>query len=140
MNENKQISKIMTSPVVTLEVSHSLQEAGDLMRKNKIRHLPIIENKELIGILSWTDLSRLSFNENFGDNELDADVAVYEMLSVRQVMMSKPITLNAQQTIREAAKVFAENEFHALPIVEENQLVGIISTTDLITYFLKYCK
>ena len=67
----------------------------------------------------------------------DADEAVLQMLTIEQVMTHKPRTIPVGMTIREVAEVFAEEEFHALPVVDEhNSLIGIVTTTDLINYLL----
>lgn len=131
------VSAIMTHPVVTINVHSTLDEAEKLMRRQKIRHLPVVKSQRLVGIISLTDLQRLSFADNFGDEEIDADVAVYNMFRVRHVMVAHPTTIHIKQTIYDAAKILAEHEFHALPVVDGESVVGIVTTTDLIRYFLE---
>lgn len=134
---NEPISNIMTKHVVTISVRDSLDQAEKLMRQNKIRHLPVVHKGKMVGILSLTDLMRLSFSDNFGENESDVDLAVYRMLRIEHVMMAKPISIRPENTIRDAAEILAHKEFHALPVVENESVVGIVTTTDLIRYFLQ---
>ncbi len=137
MKKREPVSKIMTHQVVTVHPSMSLDEVGMLFKKHKIRHLPVVRGEKLIGMLSLTDLLRISFVDNYGDGEGDIDTAVYNMLSIDQVMVSNPVTVAPDLTIKEVAEILASREFHALPVVENGDLVGIVTTTDLIKYLLE---
>ncbi len=133
MNKGELITKIMTAQVVTINLKHSLSHAEALFSKHKIRHIPVVNGQELIGMLSLTDLLRLSFMDNYGDYESSIDTAVYSM----QVMVSNPVTVKSVQTIKEVAEILASREFHALPVIDGTKLVGIVTTTDLIKYLLE---
>ena len=136
MKKNNPISEIMTRDLHTLDLSNQLDEAEEMFRKHHVRHLPVIDEGRLVGILSLTDLQRISFAEAYSDEETVVDSAIYKMLSVEQVMVSNPVRVSATTCIKEVAEILASREFHALPVVEEEELVGIITTTDLIQYML----
>ncbi len=87
-------------------------------------------------MLSLTDLQRISFVDNFGDGEDLVDTAVYTMLSLEQVMVSNPISVSSATTIKEVAEILSKQEFHALPVVDDGKLVGIVTTTDLIKFLI----
>ena len=135
---NEPISTLMTRHVVTIEIRESLEKAQTLMQQNHIRHLPVVRKGHLIGMLSLTDLMRLSFSDNFGEIEADADVAIFKMLGIRHVMKSRPEAITPEHTVREAAEILSNREYHALPVVNDGIVVGIVTTTDLIRYFLKH--
>jgi CBS domain-containing protein len=137
MKKREPVSKIMTAQVVTINLTNSLSEAEALFNKHKIRHIPVVSGEKLIGMLSLTDLLRISFVDNYGDDEGIVDTAVYNMLSVEQVMVSKPVAVAAELSIKEVAEILATREFHALPVTEGDKLVGIVTTTDLIKYLLE---
>lgn len=137
MKKRTPITHIMTPNPKTLGVHEDLETAERLFRDLGVRHLPVVSGETLKGILSLTDLQRISFVDSFGpDAEGEADTAIYNMLRLDQVMVSKPYTLDISATVRDAAEVLAEQEFHALPVVDEDKLVGIVTTTDLIRYML----
>lgn len=138
--KNEPISVLMTKNVVTVDVREHIEKAQTLMQTHRIRHLPVLRKGKLIGILSLTDLMRLSFSDNFGEAESEADVAIFEMLGIRHIMKSDPETISPAQTIREVAEILAHREFHALPVVENGEVVGMVTTTDLIRYFLKHVE
>jgi CBS domain-containing protein len=137
MKKREPVSHIMSKHVVSLNLTHSLEDAEKLFKKHTIRHIPVVSGDELIGMLSLTDLLRISFVDNYGEDEGRIDTAVYNMLSIEQVMVSNPVAVQADLTIREVAEILSTREFHALPVVEGKKLVGIVTTTDLIKYMLE---
>lgn len=137
MKKREKVANIMTSEVQTVNVTNSLHEANELFTKHHIRHIPVVSGEKLIGILSQTDILRISFGNTFGENQAGGDEAIFDMLSINQVMKHSPETISPDDLVKDAAKVFAEKEFHALPVTDNNKLVGIITTTDIIRYFLE---
>ncbi|MEQ9405572.1 MAG: CBS domain-containing protein [Cyclobacteriaceae bacterium] len=137
MKKREKVANVMTTDVLTVNVGNSLREANQLFTKNHIRHIPVVSGDKLIGILSQTDILRISFGNTFGSDQTGGDEAIFDMLSINQVMKHSPQTVSPEQTLKEAAEVFAQKEFHALPVVENDKLVGIITTTDIIKYFLE---
>ena len=135
--KNEPISALMSTNVVTVDIRDHIEKAQNLMQIHKIRHLPVLNKGKLTGILSLTDLMRLSFSDNFGDMESEADVAIFKMLGIRHIMKSNPETITPAHTVKEVAEILSDREFHALPVVENEQVVGMVTTTDLIRYFLK---
>ncbi|HEX9601966.1 MAG TPA: CBS domain-containing protein [Mariniflexile sp.] len=133
------ISMIMTAPVVTLKKKDSLETAERLFKKHHIRHLPVVNDHVVVGMLSYTDLLRLSFADitDNSDSDANADAMVYNMFTIKQVMKKHIITVSTSNSIKEVAEILASKEFHALPVVDNNKLVGIVTTTDLIKYLLK---
>ncbi len=130
------ISMIMTAPVITLKKKDSLEKAKYLFKKHHIRHIPVVTNNVIVGMLSYTDLLRLSFAD-FTDNIVDdSDALVYNMFTIKQVMSQNIVSVSPSSSIKEVAEIFATKEFHALPVVDNNKLVGIITTTDIIRYLL----
>ena len=130
------ISTIMTSNVKTIDIKDSLYDAKSIMLRKKIRHLPVLNKTRLVGILSLTYIMRLSFGQLFVGQE-DTDQAMMDMLNIEQIMREHPRTIDEKMTIQDAAEIFALEEFHALPVVGLKGLVGIVTTTDLIKYFIK---
>ncbi|HUH47120.1 MAG TPA: CBS domain-containing protein [Arenibacter sp.] len=137
MKEREPVSKIMSTNLITINTSNSLVDAEKLFRKHKIRHIPVVNNKRIVGILSLTDLLRLSFVDTYGDDDSSIDTAIYNMLGVEQVMVDNPVHVSSSKTIREVAEILSKNEFHALPVVDDGDLVGIVTTTDLLNYLLE---
>lgn len=136
MKQKVPISTIMTKDVVKLNLSDNLTKAETLFKKHHIRHIPVVNGNKIIGMLSYTDLLRISFADAVDDEEEDIDTTVYNLFTVEQVMAKNLETITPATTIKTAAEILATREFHALPVCEGNLLVGIVTTTDLIKYLI----
>ena len=136
MKDTISVASIMTKNLVMLKVDDELSHAESLCKKNKIRHIPVVENGEIIGMLSFTDLLRISFVDAVDDDAEDVNAEVYNLFTMRQVMTKNVVTITADTTIKQAATMFLESEFHALPVVENGKITGIVTTTDLLRYFI----
>ena len=136
MKKRTPISAIMTKNVITLTSTDDLMTAEQIFKKENIRHIPVVSGKEIKGMLSYTDLLRISFADAVDDEESDVDTVVYNMFTIDQVMAKNLVTVSSSATIKEVAEILSKKEFHALPVVDNNELVGIVTTTDLINYLL----
>jgi len=135
MKKNEPISNIMTKKVITLSLSDTLYSAEKRMKTNRIRHMPVVDGKKLIGLLSLSDLKRISFIDAYS-KEGTEDTPVYNMFSIRDMMIKNPLTTSPDCTILEVSKLLASKQFHSLPVVDKNNLVGIVTTTDLLNYLV----
>lgn len=136
MKTHVPITHIMTSQLFTVEKTESLAEVERIMKRKHIRHVPIVEDQKIIGIVSLTDLQRLSYTSSFADeeNESDEDVAIFNILSLEQVMIRNPFCIQKTATVGDACDVLIRMDFHALPVVDGSELIGIVTTTDLLRY------
>jgi len=131
------ISEIMSTNIIAVNRDDDLETAELLFKKHKIRHIPVVNGDVIIGMLSYSDLLRISFADAVFEDESEVDALVYNMFTIDQVMVKHVVTVPAVATIKEVAEILSKNEFHALPVVDEGNLVGIVTTTDLINYLLK---
>jgi len=136
MKKREPLSSIMTKDPVTVNINATLNEVRDLMGKHGFRHFPVVSGDELVGIISQTDVMRLSFGNVF-DNQKEIDQTMFDMLTIEDVMMTNPTSVPPGCTVGEVANLLIRVDFHALPVVEGKKLVGIVSTTDVIRYFLR---
>lgn len=135
MKQNVPVSTIMTKNVVKLNLSDDLTKAEGLFKKHQIRHIPVVYSNNIVGMLSYSDLLRISFVDSIDDEEV-IDATVYNMFTLEQVMVKKLVIIAPETTIKDAAEILASKEFHALPVCEGDLLVGILTTTDLIKYLI----
>jgi len=137
MKRLEPVSKIMTKELVTLCLHDDLYKAEKLFKEHHIRHIPVVKNRHIVGMLSLSDLQRISFLDSYDANEIKIDNAIYNMLSIEQIMVKKPIMVTSNISIQSVVEILSENEFHALPVVDNELLVGIVTTTDILMYLLK---
>lgn len=136
MKKRTPISEIMTTKVVTLNSSDSLETAEHLFKKHHIRHIPVVNGDVVIGMLSYTDLLRISFADAVDEDEGSVDTIVYNLFTIEQVMAKNLVSVTSGATIKSVAEILSKKEFHALPVIDNDKLVGIVTTTDLINYLL----
>src|SRR5690606_36994382 len=123
MKRREPISAIMTTNVVTLNLTDSIETAERLFKKHKIRHIPVVNGTTIKGMLSYTDLLRISFVDGLEDEGDNVDTVIYDMFTIYQVMTKNLTTVSTDATIKDVAEILASNEFHALPVVNEGKLV-----------------
>ncbi|MFA4137454.1 MULTISPECIES: CBS and ACT domain-containing protein [unclassified Brevibacillus] len=127
------IEEIMRKKMVTIQPSTTIGEALLLLRANRIRHLPVIENDSLVGIVSDRDLrdalpSRLLTHD-------DDDTVLHK--PVANIMNQQVITAHPLDFIEDAALQLYDHKIGSLPIVEGNRLVGLITESDLFSSLIE---
>jgi CBS domain-containing protein len=113
----------MTRNVITVSPDEKLSSARDIFMKNRVHHLPVVIGTKLMGILTTYDLFK--FVQKNGD---------YDTTVIRDVMTTHIATLEPEDKVGSAAELFLENLFHAVPIVKDGQLIGIVTSFDVIKY------
>lgn len=123
------IDAIMTTDLITVAPSASLAEAQSVMQKNRIHHLPVVENeKELVGLLTLTDV--LSASDSRLRND---DSRIHpEDICIREVMVTDVITVDHRASLRQAALFIEKHKIGCLPVLSEGKLAGIITDTDFV--------
>lgn len=117
----------MTRDVVTVGSEESAARAWGLCRERNIRHLPVVEGGRLVGIVSDRDLRDLSPPRDTADQE-----NTLGWVQIRDMMSTGVVTAHPLDTIEHAAKVIYENKFNCLPVVADDEIVGIITSSDLV--------
>ncbi len=117
------VEKVMKRDVITIQQDTTIQEAKDIMTRNKIRHIPVVNHhNQLIGIVSDRDLvlDRLPENE-------DAESAQVHAVMTKQVITAHPLDF-----IEELLTVFYEERIGCIPVVNQREVVGIITERDML--------
>jgi len=137
MKNREPIRNIMTPHPIVLFLNDGLEKAEVLFKEHKMRHLPVVQGEKIVGIISMTDLARISFVDSYDPNNFNVDTSIYSLFSLEQIMVRNPQCITPDILIKDAAELFLKSEFHALPVVENKKLLGILTTTDLIKYLLE---
>ena len=135
MNTERAIREIMTSNLTTVYPDTSAREVHDIFKNNDFHHLPVVEKGDLlVGIISKEDFFRVSYilsQQTTGKTWTEKE---YQAMTAREFMTEYPMTLDPEDTIGLAADVFLNNKFHSLPVVEDQRLVGLVTSHDLLRY------
>ena len=132
MNFTAPISTIMTRKLITVMPSERLTKVKEIFDSSRIHHIPVVKYTTLVGLISRVDL--IQFMKGAGHADFDALIENSRLLSytAEDVMTTKIATLESTDRINVALEVFAENLFHAIPIVDNGELVGMLTTLDII--------
>ncbi|MCL6476975.1 MAG: CBS and ACT domain-containing protein [Peptococcaceae bacterium] len=130
------VKDCMTANPITISPSTPVLEAINILKKNKIRQLPVAEKSRLLGLVTRYELLTVSPSPA-------TTLSVYEMnyllakMEVREVMNKKPVTVRPSTTIEEAALIMRDNKLDSLLVTENDKLVGIITESDLFEQMIK---
>ena len=134
MRKNDPISKVMSSEIHSIQDGQKLSDARHIICNSSVHHVPVLSGKKLVGLISFTDMMKLNLVTD-QSNDYTADAIIDQQFTVTDVMSKDLKTITNKDNIRTAAKLLSEGDFHSLPVVNGgNELVGIITSTDLIRY------
>ena len=137
MKKNESVTKVMTSNPVSISQNEPVSAARKLLEEKGVHHLPVTEGEHLVGILTSHDFLRVSFGEFGNQDARSLDALLDHTYKLSDLMNPNPTTICKSQTVREAATILAGSDFHSLPVVDGEKLVGILTSSDLINYLLE---
>ena len=130
------VGERMSKPVISIPPEMPINEAINLMRTKQIRRTPVVKEGKLVGIVSDKDLLNASPSPA-------TSLSVWEMnyllskITVKDVMTTRVLTVKEDTPIEEAARIMADNKIGGMPVVRDQQVVGIITETDLFKILLE---
>lgn len=136
MKKHEPISHVMSTHLITVHHGDPVSKVRRLAAEHGIHHIPVVSGDELLGIISWSDILRVSFGDTFQADERAVDATLDHTFSIEQLMKKNPVTLSDSASVRDAAEILAKGEFHSVPVVHGTKLIGIVTSTDLIKYLL----
>jgi acetoin utilization protein AcuB len=116
----------MVKKVISIPPHCALVDAMTLMRKYSIRHLPVVEDKTLLGLISESDLRQCLISSSLMDE-----------MRLDQIMIKNPVTIGPNESLEEAARLIYRYKIGGLPVVDRGKLVGILTTPDILTAFIQ---
>jgi len=131
------VGRVMNTYLVTVSPDTTIIKAKDIIEEKRINHLLVVDkNKNLLGLVSDRDVKQswASPATTLSVHELNY---LLTQLTVEMIMAKKIITISSDTTIESAALIMQENRISALPVMEAEKLVGIITTTDVMEVLLR---
>ena len=125
------VREFMTSDVTTLQETDTLLDARMIFVRSSFRHLPVLRGRQLVGIVTEHDIRQHSPSLLTGVNQEEYN-RVLETTPVTRAMTRDPATVRPEQPVFEAAQVLYSRRFGCLPVVENGELVGIVTTSDML--------
>ncbi|MCB0617181.1 MAG: CBS domain-containing protein [Saprospiraceae bacterium] len=132
MNVLAPISTIMTTNLITVNPKDPLTTVKEVFEKHKIHHIPVVRFKTIVGIVSKTDFLHFLRGFSKSDDDRFIDEARLKAYTVDEIMTTGMAKVESTDRINVALEVFKVNMFHAIPVVDNGELVGIVTTYDII--------
>lgn len=133
------VRQLMTEDVLTLGVDTNLDVADLAMKGNRIRHVPIVDGTELVGLITHRDLLRASASSYLKLSE-EVQAKARRGIPVREVMQTELFTTTPDTPAIEAAALLRKEQIGCLPVLENGKLVGIITEADFIEVAIRALK
>jgi CBS domain-containing membrane protein len=127
------VREIMTGSPVTLKPEDTLDLANDVISLGRIRHIPVVEEGRLVGLLSERDLIGAAATTIFGLKQKRKS-ALLKTVLIKDVMKKRVISVKPDTPIKDAAHLMADKKIGCVPVVESGTLVGLLTTTDILRY------
>jgi CBS domain-containing membrane protein len=126
------VKDLMTTDLVTLKESESLETAREVMTERRLRHIPVLnEDSELVGLLTLRDVVAASVSALAGIDE-DEQHEIDACIPISAVMNREPAVVEEDTSLREAGQYMVDNKLGCLPVVSANGVVGIITDADFV--------
>lgn len=136
MKHNEPVQKIMAADPVSVHEQQKVSDVHHLIVERKIHHVPVVSGRKLIGLISANDLLRVSWGDVNKQDPRQVD-ALLDTLTIRDVMQEDLVTLRRHDTVRRAAELLSQGEYHSVPVLDDDdELVGMVTSTDVIKYLL----
>jgi CBS domain-containing protein len=137
--EVPRVREVMTTILVTLSEEDNLEGVAKAMQDFHFRHVPVVDGEQLVGMVTQSELLRLSMSAlGGGVAESSIQQAIEQRTFVAQVMERNPPTLSPDDTLAEAARKLVATKAGALAVVEGGRLVGILSEIDVLKVAMAY--
>ncbi len=127
------VREIMMGSPVTLKPEDSLALANDVISLGRIRHIPVVDDGRLVGILTERDLIGTAASQIFGLKQKNKSVLLKSVL-IKEVMKKRVVTVKPETPIKDVAHLMADKKIGCVPVVSEGTLVGLVTTTDILRY------
>ena len=127
------VREIMMGSPVTLNPADTLDLANDIIAIGRIRHIPVVEQGKLVGLLSERDLFGAAATRIFGITN-KSRTALLKSTRIKDVMKKNVVTVEPDTPIKDAARVMAEKKIGFVPVVSDGGVVGLVTTTNILRY------
>jgi acetoin utilization protein AcuB len=139
MVQEEHVKDWMSAKVTTISPEESLPQALEVMKKRRIRRLPVVEDGALVGIITLGDLREAGPSDA-------SSLSVFELnyllakVKVAEIMTKDPLTVTPKTGLTEAAKLMLHHKIGGLPVLEGNTVVGIITESDIFRAYVRLAE
>lgn len=137
MDKFIEVKHIMTTDLITADPDEVLDSVKHKLISNHIQHIPVVEDRKILGIISKGDIHRMEHHFTLFQSEkaLESNRQIFSTILASEIMTKTLVKLKDTDPASIAVDLFRENLFHALPVIDaKDNLVGMITPLDLLRY------
>ncbi len=137
MDISQPVSTIMSTDLLTVRPDEPVLAIKKIVTEKKVRHVPVVDKKKLYGIVSSSDLLHFLHLLDPDSSESYINDMRLKNYKIEEIMTKEVVTLAPTDTIEAALKIFASKSIHGILIIEDDELIGIVTTQDIVVELLK---
>lgn len=130
------VQETMTDRIKTVTPDQSLSDVRSIFEEEGFRHLPVMGNDGLVGIITHTDLMRVTYGAHIADADFEVNNLILESTTVEEAMSKEVKTIDSSTDLKEAARIMKTFKVGCVPVLEDGSLIGLVTTTDVLSAFI----
>jgi len=131
------VEEAMTVHTRTVTPDQSLSDVRRIFEDEGFRHLPVMGSERLIGMITLTDLMRVTYGAHIADADFEVNDLILESTTVEESMSKDLKTIETGADLKEAARIMRKYKVGCVPVLEDGELRGLITTTDILSAYIK---
>lgn len=132
---NMTVRECMTAHPVTVSPTASIAEAAQLMKQGDFRRLPVVDRGSLVGIVTDRDIKQAMPSDATSLSVWEIHFLIAK-IQIREIMTKNPVVVAPGASLEQAAQLMLEHKIGGLPVVQDRQLVGVVTVTDVLRAFV----
>ncbi|MCF8459581.1 MAG: CBS domain-containing protein [Flavobacteriales bacterium] len=130
------VEEVMTAHTRTVSPEQSLSDVRKIFEEENFRHLPVMGNDGLVGIITLTDLMRVTYGAHIAEADFEVNDLILETTIVEECMSKKLRTVEPGTSLAEAARIMRKYKVGCVPVVNFGYLLGLVTTTDVLSAYI----
>jgi CBS domain-containing protein len=132
------ISEIMTKGVFSVSFDDTIKKADDIMRNENVRHVPVVEDGKLIGMITERTLMEYSLKQLYDYDDEFGSAGLNKINDFEEVMQRDVRAIYPEDSVRKAVELMAKYKIDCLPVIDwKNNLIGIVTSIDVLLFMKK---
>lgn len=131
------VEQAMTAHTKTVHKDQSLSDVRRIFEKEGFRHLPVMGNDGLVGMITHTDLMRVTYGAHIAEADFEVNNLILESTTVEEAMSKHLQTIEPGTDLAEAARIMRKFKVGCVPVINEGDLLGLVTTTDVLSAFVE---
>jgi CBS domain-containing protein len=130
------VEEVMTAHTRTVRPDQSLSDVRSIFEEEGFRHLPVMGNDGLVGMITHTDLMRVTYGAHIAEADFEINDLILESTTVEESMSKKLISIETGADLKEAARLMRKYKIGCVPVVDNGDLLGLVTTTDVLSAYI----